>query len=423
MLLNVTEIGSPKVDNGVVSGFSSANYLKITDSFNVSSAKSWEMFYKITTGSNITTGQTICGHTGSSNYDPVAITTNTSKHFALTLCGSSSSSFLNAVSGKYTILPNTNYWLRLTFDGSKYVLSYSLNNVDFIDDVSLESTKKIWTSNLVLGRQQGSDSEYPFLGSIDLNECYIKINGELWWTGMVEGGIKPVRSYVLKHRKQKYYKNVEVEKTYKCFTISENSLYYYALEPLNLGDTIYSSTVLATSISEISKTAFTITTINSNGSIVFSNPSGMLNRNATPYASGDLIGVTNELVESTKDDYDVVENLGESYYTLIVSKTATKEVVEWKCFSSLEEDFWLYVKVPYTDEDNLYIDEETDGEALSTSSANLVDSQVGIRSIESDSSIIDTDGNTWIPYPDGDLKTTVTETILNTSYSLCREKK
>lgn len=199
MLLNVTEIGSPTVDNGVVSGFSSANYLKITDSFDVSAAQSWEVVYKIKTGTNITTGQSMCGHTGSSNYDPFTIDINSSK-FQLGLCKSSSSNLLKDQKGTYTVLVDTTYWLKLTFDGSKYALSYSLDGVDFIEDVVFESTTKIWTSNLVLGRQQGDASEYQFLGSIDLNECYIKINGELWWTGMVEGGIKPVRSYVFKRR-------------------------------------------------------------------------------------------------------------------------------------------------------------------------------------------------------------------------------
>lgn len=205
MLLNVTEIGSPKVDNGVVSGFSSANYLKITDSFDVSAAQSWEVVYKIKSGTDITTGQSMCGHTGSSNYDPFTIDINSSK-FQLGLCKSSSSNLLKDQKGTYTVLVDTTYWLKLTFNGSRYALSYSLDGVDFIEDVVLESTTKIWTSDLVLGRQQGSSSEYPFLGSIDLNECYIKINGELWWTGMVEGGIKPVRSYILKRRETKYYK-------------------------------------------------------------------------------------------------------------------------------------------------------------------------------------------------------------------------
>lgn len=209
MLLNVTEIGSPKVDNGVVSGFSSANYLKITDSFDVSTAQSWEVVYKIKTGTSLS-AQSVCGHTGSSNYDPFTIDINSSK-FQLGLCKSSSSNLLKDQKGTYTVLVDTTYWLKLTFDGSKYVLSYSLDGVDFIEDVVLESTTKIWTSNLVLGRQQGDASEYPFLGSIDLNECYIKINGELWWTGMVEGGINTVRSYMLKRRETKYYKYNPIE--------------------------------------------------------------------------------------------------------------------------------------------------------------------------------------------------------------------
>lgn len=247
MKINVTEKGSLKIYNGLVSGFSSSNYLEVTPSFNVSSAQNWEMVYKIITSDKITTGQTVCGHTGSSTADPIAITTNTSKHFALTVSSSTSSSFINAVSGTYTMLPNTAYWLKVTFDGSKYVLSYSLDGINFTEDVVKENTKVPYTSNLVLGRQQGDSSEFPFLGTIDLNECYIKINGELWWTGMVEGGIKPVRSYVFKRREttKDDYDVVKIvdsfyslrrkgEINYSCYKINDGgyTYYYYSAYPI-----------------------------------------------------------------------------------------------------------------------------------------------------------------------------------------------
>lgn len=323
MKINVTEKGSLKIYNGLVSGFSSSNYLEVTPSFNVSSAQNWEMVYKIITSDKITTGQTVCGHTGSSTADPIAITTNTSKHFALTVSSSTSSSFINAVSGTYTMLPNTAYWLKVTFDGSKYVLSYSLDGINFTEDVVKENTKVPYTSNLVLGRQQGDSSEFPFLGTIDLKDCYIKIDGELWWTGMVEGGIKPVRSYALKRRETKYYKEVVTEgETWACFYNSTWG-YIYFKKPYSVGDISYSTENLdlANSVSELTYGFLAISTINSNGSVEcpFDVLGGGNTFNFTPYLEGDLTGTTTELVESTKDDYDVVK-IVDSFYSLIRPK-------------------------------------------------------------------------------------------------------
>ena len=179
-----TKVGS-WIDDGVVSGTSASNYLEVANSFDVSGGKTWEMVYKVTTGSDVTTYQSICGHEStSSNYDPVSIAVTTSSKFALTVCNSSSSGLTEDLAGSHTVTANTTYFVKLFFDGSKYVLSYSLDGVDYTEDVSYTSSTSIWTSNLILGRQESSTSSmYPWLGSIDLTQSYIKINNKDWWHG------------------------------------------------------------------------------------------------------------------------------------------------------------------------------------------------------------------------------------------------
>lgn len=184
--LDASIVGSfARIDDGVVSGFSSTNYLEVTNSFDVSGGKTWEMVYKVTTGSDVTSYQSICGHEStSSNHDPVSIAVTTSSKFALTVCNSSSSGLTEDLAGSHTVTANTTYFVKLFFDGSKYVLSYSLDGVDYTEDVSYTSSTSIWTSNLILGRQESSASSmYPWLGSIDLTKSYININGERWWSG------------------------------------------------------------------------------------------------------------------------------------------------------------------------------------------------------------------------------------------------
>lgn len=181
---NVTCYAIAPTEDFVLSGFSGSNYAVITDSFAVGT-NTWEMVYKIRTGTDITTVQSICGHTGSSTYDPVNINIKSSK-VALGILSSGTESKIAGtdILGQTTVLTDTDYWVKLVFDGAKYVLSSSTNGIDYAEEVVVESTKTIWTSNLVLGRQQGADSEYPFLGSIDLKGCYINVNGRHYWSGV-----------------------------------------------------------------------------------------------------------------------------------------------------------------------------------------------------------------------------------------------
>lgn len=181
---NFTTVGTPNISNAPtceVSGFSSANYLSLPENFDVSDGSTWEMVYKVRTGSDISTGQSICGHTGSGNADPVFIGISKSK-FQMTLSKDNSTNIFSISAGIATVEANTDYFIKVTFDGSIYILSYSKDGVDYIEDSSYTSSTPVWVSNLAIGRQQGADSEYPWLGSIDLTQSYIKINNQLWWS-------------------------------------------------------------------------------------------------------------------------------------------------------------------------------------------------------------------------------------------------
>ena len=409
MKINVTEKGSLKIYKGLVSGFSSSNYLEVTPSFNVSSAKNWEMVYKITTGSNVTTGQTICGHTGSSNYDPVAITTNTSKHFALTLASSSSSNFLNAVSGTYTMLPNTTYWLKVTFDGSKYVLSYSLDGINFTEDVVKESTKVPYTSNLVLGRQQGSDSEFPFLGTIDLKDCYIKIDDEIWWTGTLEG-TQGVRAYGLDIKKYKYYKEVVTEgDAYKCFAKTSGE-YCYAKVPYVVGDYIYSAPngALATDSSELSVSSDSIKSKNSDGSITIDRKWAT---RANHYPSGDLITGKIELIPSTEEDYDIRKNDG-IFYSL-----QTQGKVKYACYKMTDGSYTYYSYIAYPFNSNVKHYKHKDGSQIQA----FYENELSLQSLTNFKSVTEEElviaSNTYNRYYVGDLRK------MNDTYIYWRRKK
>ena len=210
-VLNGTIVGSPTVQGTVISGFSSSNYFRLPLNFNVSAGQSWEMVYKVTTGTDVSTLQSICGHISGDTNDPVTLEV-TGGHFRL-VCHVTKSTQICAISGTYTVLPNTTYWVKGAFTGTEYILSYSLDGKKFIEEGRATSSKVIWTANLALGRQTGFDANWIWKGSIDIKECYVKINGKYWWNGtLLEVGTSSD------------YDIVTVQYIY--YTVKKNNKYY-----------------------------------------------------------------------------------------------------------------------------------------------------------------------------------------------------
>lgn len=169
------------IKNGVASDFKAASYLLLPDTFDVAGGKTWEIVTCFTTGSDITTEGNLVG-TNYYRYDPIAISI-TSSHFVLEVCsGTGTQAF--ELTGSYTVQANTKYWLRVSFNGSEYVIEYSLDGIDWIVDTTKASTASAYSQPLIIGGQAASENgtvKFPWLGSIDLNETYMSIDGERWW--------------------------------------------------------------------------------------------------------------------------------------------------------------------------------------------------------------------------------------------------
>lgn len=182
--LNATVVGNfARINKGVASGFSKSQYLVLPNNFDVAGGRTWEMLYKFTTGSDVSTGQTLTG-TNYYRFDPVCIFLEDAK-FGLDFCSGTGTNIFSKT-GAYKVLPNTDYWIKVSFDGSKYALAYSLDGVDYIEDISYATTKVVYSQPLTIGIQCASNNgsfSSPFLGTIDLYQSYININGERWWSG------------------------------------------------------------------------------------------------------------------------------------------------------------------------------------------------------------------------------------------------
>lgn len=183
LISNVTIAGTLANNDAVLSGFSASNYAKTPTGF-AASASSCEFFAKIKTGSDVTTNQTVYGSVQGSHGLQI--------HFYSAKWGlhiSSVTSSWNIVDayGTYTVLPNTEYYIRVKFTGTTYSLEYSLDNENWTTDITVSSSVKMLStiSQFYIGLYYNKTVPMTS-GSIDLKESYIKTNGSLWWKGYTE---------------------------------------------------------------------------------------------------------------------------------------------------------------------------------------------------------------------------------------------
>ena len=185
---NVNWQGSLTNSAGVVSGFSTANYIKFPQNFNPSSGQKWEMVYKITTGSDVNTEQYICSFQKGSTNETRYATRLSIKDANLWMSVTYQGTAWDIVSeyGTYVFQPNTTYWVKLEFTGSAYITSYSLEGVTFKTDKIITSNTSMYNActYCVLGLWNNGATLSPWLGSIDLNGSYINVDGQRWWDGV-----------------------------------------------------------------------------------------------------------------------------------------------------------------------------------------------------------------------------------------------
>ena len=319
-----TKVGS-WIDDNVVSGFSSSNYLQLPKTFNGSAGNTWEMVWKFRLNSDFTSardhGILACSTTVA--YASSIGVNGSTKVAYVSLATNTSGSKLVMLSATTTLEPETDYWVKVDFTGTAYNLYLSTNGTDYNLEASKESTSK-WTSyTLSKIGYRNDNTVYPLKGSIDLTESYIKVDGEYWWRGAEL--ITPVKDYVI--RKKQYWKKIVTEITkywkeivtetkelaYACYRESNFGFIYYAKLPIGSDSNPYMSTsgspVQVSSVSELKISGWTFSSLNESSCVI---SGSTLNR----YTAGDLYETvqTTEVVEGTPDDYtytevEIIENV------------------------------------------------------------------------------------------------------------------
>lgn len=182
-----TKVGNPTIVDGVASGFSSSDYLQILSAPDIS--KPFEVFLKITTGTSealqypvhFVGTNSVFAINGGSSHRPIFLMRYYGTDGALHSCDTYSSTV--------SFADNTSYYVRCLCDANGISLSYSTDNTNWTtrttplpaDFVSWQQPTGVYLSDIY----------HPFLGSIDLNETYIKVNGVPWFGPGVTKNLVP----------------------------------------------------------------------------------------------------------------------------------------------------------------------------------------------------------------------------------------
>ena len=178
---NVQYNGALYHNNHVLSNFSSTNYAYVETPF-LPEDKNWEMMFKVKTNPTLSTGQFLGGVDAQEEGIEAGIADSKFVWWLGTTAGSYN--IQSGVRSSYTVLGNTTYWIRLSFNGSRYDFDYSLDGIDFQNAITVESTQLILGHTKSLGVDMFGKSS-PFGGSIDLSETYFKIDNEYIWRGII----------------------------------------------------------------------------------------------------------------------------------------------------------------------------------------------------------------------------------------------
>ena len=171
-IVGYTKVGRPTITDGVVSGFSSANYLQTSKTCDFSQVTNYEVVVKCKLTSSSDSGL-ICLGTGGANSWRIWINSGNSLNFS-----TSYHSERMTISGNFV---NNDYYIRVKYNNGTVFLGYSLDNVNYTE--TSKTFTNLSTANAKINIGYVSNYGIVWNGSINLNETYIKINNKLWFNG------------------------------------------------------------------------------------------------------------------------------------------------------------------------------------------------------------------------------------------------
>lgn len=196
---NYTVVGSPTVNNGVVSGFSTSNYLKLPNVFKPVIAP-WEVVFKVNV-TDYSNGGIIFGQRNGGYF---YIRTEATGVFVT----GHSNTILN---GTTQIVLGKDYWVKARHDETKLYLELSEDGINYTEEnsVAISSTFTPSSDPQYVGlwyNTYANGLHNTFNGSIDLKESYIKNYYGIQWNCKYNENVYDIISYVAKRKIRRYYK-------------------------------------------------------------------------------------------------------------------------------------------------------------------------------------------------------------------------
>ena len=165
----LTKVGSPTITDGIVSGFSSSNYLSLQQPFKLNADTVAEFVFKINI-STIVVGTTFFGTLNSYG---IVINMSSSGKLSVFIGDGSSWSIANGILTSSELATNTDYFVKLIFNKQSISLLISTDGINYTGHSTTIVLEQEYIYNLYygIGRLSGN----YFRGSIDFNNSYIKL--------------------------------------------------------------------------------------------------------------------------------------------------------------------------------------------------------------------------------------------------------
>lgn len=181
---NATIIGTPTINNGQISGFSQTSYLQFPFLMDFQ-GRHFAINMEFTTAADVTNQQNIFD----SDFG-LAFAIRSAK-FVIAVSSNGTSWNIGEGVGSHTVLPNTTYRVQLSWNGTAYKLSYSLNGGEsYTEDISLASTESPFAKQVYIGVGENYASVLNFFkGIINLNYASLYVADSLVWQGMDDVGL------------------------------------------------------------------------------------------------------------------------------------------------------------------------------------------------------------------------------------------
>ncbi len=158
---------------------SSENYISLDCTLPLNSTN-WEFVIKVNSDSYSTSTRFLASN--SSTPLGIALGCNNSSQIWVFLSSDGQNyDIAYGTSGTKSLETNKDYWVKLAFNGSSYKVSISEDGINFIEDLTIESSSPVFSpdTSLILGTHHGNNLSTN--AKIYLKDTYLKVNDEMFW--------------------------------------------------------------------------------------------------------------------------------------------------------------------------------------------------------------------------------------------------